>query len=92
MFNFSLGHRHTTFDIENGSALPFPSIRETVREDWCVAAHRLRSPFDAARVAPEKLIRISPPRHPSFADDTLRKVTGNATQKNTDGRRLNWRA
>ena len=30
----------------------------------CGAArrHRLRSPSDAARVAPEKLIRISPPR------------------------------
>ena len=40
--------------------------------------HLLRSPSDAARVAPEKLIRISPPRCLPFADETLRKVTGNA--------------
>src|SRR6187200_926342 len=34
--------------------------------------YRLRSPLDAARVAPEMLIRISLPRRPSYADDTLR--------------------
>ncbi len=53
----------------------------------CGAArrHRLRSPFDAARVAPEKLIRISLPRRLPFADDTLQKVTGNAAPRNTTG-------
>ena len=46
---------------------------ESERESGAAHHHRIRSPFDAARVAPEKLIRIGLPRCLPFADDTLRK-------------------
>ena len=45
--------------------------------------HRLRSPLGVARVDPENSDRSGLPRRP-FADDTLRKVTGNGIPKNTD--------
>ena len=55
---------------------------------WCGSPSPPKIPFGAARVSPEKLIRVGLPRCPSFADDTLRKVTGNAAPRNTAGSRL----
>ena len=55
---------------------------------WCGSPSPPKIKFDAARVSPEKLIRISLPRCLSFADYTLRKVTGNAAPRNTSGSRL----